>query len=233
MSTCIKAEGLSFAYSANGDNRSILNAVSLDVKSGEFICLTGPSGSGKSTLLNILGLLEAPQSGSLYFSGQRVDLNKELVREQIRRDKIGFVFQDFQLFDVLSAAENVDYFLARQGLRPSVRRQLVETHLREVGLWELRDRRPSQLSGGQKQRLAVARALAKSPVVIVADEPTANLDRENARIVLSTLSNLCELRGVTVIMASHDPLALEYCSRAFELSDGCLFVQPKGGSHAA
>lgn len=233
MALCIKAEALTFKYGQDDAERRVLDEVSLEIRIGEFVCLTGPSGSGKSTLLSILGMIELPQQGQLYFCGQRIDASQDAVRDELRRSRIGFVFQDFQLLDVLTAAENVEYFLARQGAPRRERAFLVKKHLEEVGLWELRDRRPGQLSGGQKQRLAIARALAKRPSLIVADEPTANLDRENARVILETLAELSRQRGVTVVMATHDPLALEYCDLAYDLAAGRCSVKQAGAHHAA
>lgn len=233
MTECIKVDGLTFRYGQKELSSTVLNRVSLTVTSGEFVCLTGPSGSGKSTLLNIIGLIEHPQEGELVFCGQRVDGASEAVRDALRRQHIGFIFQDFQLLDVLSAAENVEYFLTRQGIGRREREVLVQTYLERVGLWPFKDRRPNELSGGQKQRVAIARALAKRPKLIIADEPTANLDRESARIVLETLSELARSQKVTVIMATHDSLALAYCDRAYDLVTGQSTSPSQGDIHAA
>ena len=233
MTECIRVESLTFRYGRKELAATVLNRVTLAIADGEFVCLTGPSGSGKSTLLNIIGLLEHPQEGQLHFQGQRVDNASERARDDLRRNRIGFIFQDFQLLDVLTAAENVDYFLTRQGLARREREALVQTNLEKVGLWPFKDRRPGVLSGGQKQRVAIARALAKRPSLIIADEPTANLDRESARIVLQTLSELARSQSVTVIMATHDPLALEYCDRSYDLIAGHSQTRQGGGIHAA
>lgn len=211
---------LIFSYpTAQGLSR-VLDGIDLTVKSGDFICLTGPSGSGKSTLLNLLGLIEPPQEGAFLFQSKSVNGLQEADLNWIRRHKIGFIFQDFQLIDVLSVEENVEYFLTRQKVPYAERQKLVELALLEVGLLDHRHKRPSQLSGGQKQRVAIARALAKRPAVIIADEPTASLDMTTGRTVMEVLSRLNEKLGVTIVLASHDPMVLEYGKLEVKLQDG-------------
>lgn len=210
---------LSFNYGRDQKDR-VLNEVTIAIDKGEGICLTGPSGSGKSTLLNLLGLIEAPQDGELLFLGKPVKDMKEPELNDIRRFHIGFIFQDFQLIDVLSVWENVEFFLTRQQLPKALRKERVEEALQDLGLWEHREKRPNQLSGGQKQRVAVARALAKKPLVVVADEPTASLDSKTGRQLMENLKRIQEQRGVTVILASHDPMVLEFGLREIRLLDG-------------
>jgi ABC-type lipoprotein export system ATPase subunit len=197
-----------------------LDGVMLDVAGGDFICLTGPSGSGKTTLLNLLGLIEPLQQGSVTFAGTSVQSLSERERNRIRRYRIGFVFQAFHLLPVLRADENVEYFLTRQGLPRGTQRERSRAALEAVGLWEHRRKRPSEMSGGQCQRVAIARALAKRPDVILADEPTAHLDQENGRGIMEIFSRLNREHGVTLVMASHDPMVQGFASRQVRLVDG-------------
>lgn len=213
---------LVYSYQTPQGRSRVLNGIDLSVQSGDFICLTGPSGSGKSTLLNLLGMIEAPQEGSFQFQAKSVGGLSETELNWIRRYKIGFIFQDFQLIDVLSVEENVEYFLTRQGVAEAERQKLVELALHEVGLLEHRKKRPSQLSGGQKQRVAIARALAKRPAVIIADEPTASLDLSTGRTVMEVLKQLNEKLRVTIVMASHDPMVLDYARTEIKLRDGLI-----------
>ena len=198
-----RAKNLSFSYKLDQQEVHALREVDLEIKKGELLLIMGPSGSGKSTLLNLLGLIEPLQKGELAFQG--IDLRKQTEKKlnELRRFKIGFVFQSFLLFDVLSAAENVEYFLARQGLPRDLRKQRVEDALRMVDLFPQARQRPQQMSGGQRQRVAIARALAKAPELIIADEPTASLDQKTSREILKLLRNLAD-SGVTIIKDSHD-----------------------------
>ncbi len=221
---------LSFAYGRDGKDK-VLNDVDVTIAKSEGICLTGPSGSGKSTLLHLLGLIEAPQGGDLRFLDQSVHQMKEGELNDIRRFHIGFIFQDFQLIDVLSVYENVEFFLTRQQLPKALRQERVEAALLDLGLWEHRFKRPHQLSGGQKQRVAVARALAKHPLVVVADEPTASLDSKTGRQLMENLKMIQEQRGVTLILASHDPMVLGFGLREIRLQDGRILSSGKEARH--
>jgi len=209
-----------FSYKLGNLRVRALDGVELDIERGAFLCLSGPSGSGKTTLLNLLGLIEPVQDGSVAFAGTSVQQLSERERNRIRRYRIGFVFQTFQLFPVLRADENVEYFLTRQRLARDSRRERVRAALEAVGLWEHRRKRPSEMSGGQRQRVAVARALAKQPDVIIADEPTAHLDQATGRGVMEVLSRLNSERGVTLIMASHDPMVQGFARSRIRLVDG-------------
>ncbi|MEO5666840.1 MAG: ABC transporter ATP-binding protein, partial [Bdellovibrionota bacterium] len=179
-------------------------------------------GSGKSTLLNLLGLIESPQEGRLRLFGQDVALLSERDKNAIRRHKIGFIFQSFHLFNVLSAEENVEYFLHRQGVETSERKSRVEEALRAVGLWDHRKKRPLQMSGGQRQRVAIARAIAKRSEILIADEPTASLDQNTGREIMDLLAHLNKERGTTVVVSSHDPMVLSYIPKVIRLVDGRL-----------
>lgn len=197
-----------------------LCGASLEVLEGEMVVLAGPSGSGKSTLLSLMGLIEQPQKGAVLFSGHSVAHLSERERNRIRRHDIGFVFQSFQLFPTLTAAENVEYFLIQQGLDPATRRERVREALDSVGLWERRDHRPLELSGGQRQRVALARAAAKKPRLILADEPTASLDQRTGREIVELLARMNREQGTTLLIASHDPMVLERSPRTIRLQDG-------------
>jgi len=195
--------------------------VNLDIASGEFCLIMGPSGSGKSTLLNLLGLVEPVQVGSLSFQDEDLRVITEKKKNYLRRHQLGYIFQSFHLFDVLTAAENVEFFLTRQGIPAAERQKKVQQALEAVDLWLHRGKRPQEMSGGQRQRVAIARALAKQPAVIIADEPTASLDQDTSRTILQLLKDLCH-EGRTIIVSAHDPLARDYASRVLLLKDGRL-----------
>ncbi len=199
-----------------------LRQVSLDIHSGEFLAVWGPSGSGKSTLMNVLGLIDAPDDGEVWFDGQDTRQLDDNALTDFRGQKIGFVFQSFNLVPVLSALENVALPLQIQGLPEREARQRAEGVLAEVGLERFRDSRPDCLSGGQRQRVAIARALAIQPRLVIADEPTANLDSENASMVVSLMRELNRRKGVTFAFTTHDPRLLEHVDRKILLRDGSI-----------
>lgn len=215
-----RCENLSHHYALGTQAVPALTGINIKFDRGDIVCLTGPSGSGKSTLLNILGLIEPVQKGDLFLDGQNLAQLPNKQKNNIRRFKLGFIFQNFHLIEVLRADENIDFFLARQSINKRHRCEMVEAALRSVGLWEHRHKYPPQMSGGQRQRVAIARALAKKPDVIIADEPTASLDQKTGRSIMQILSDLSRKNGVTVIMASHDPMVLEFATTVIELYDG-------------
>ncbi|OFZ20538.1 MAG: ABC transporter ATP-binding protein [Bdellovibrionales bacterium GWB1_55_8] len=217
-----EANGIGFAYQLGSQKVNALTDVGLTISRGEFACLLGPSGSGKTTLLNLLGLIEPLQAGDIRFDGKSLKESNETEKNSIRRFSIGFVFQSFQLFPVLSAEENVEYFLTRQGVRPGERKEKVREALTSVGLWEHRSKRPLEMSGGQRQRVAIARAVAKSPLVIIADEPTASLDQTTGRGVMELFRSLNRDKGITILASSHDPMVHEFAQRRIQLKDGRL-----------
>jgi ABC-type lipoprotein export system ATPase subunit len=227
-----QCSNLNFSYAGQERREKVLNGIDLEVKAGDFICLTGPSGSGKSTLLNLFGLIEPPQEGELLFDGQNLKGLPEATLNHLRRFRIGYVFQDFQLIDVLSVEENVEFFLTRQKIPAKQRLELVGQALQEVGLWEHRSKRPGQLSGGQKQRVAIARALAKRPQVVIADEPTASLDHNTGRQIMERLESINKGSGVTIVLASHDPMVLEFGVCEVRLKDGTIIKEAGGHIHA-
>jgi ABC-type lipoprotein export system ATPase subunit len=210
---------VSFAYQLGSQKVQALKDVSLQIGSGEMVLLMGPSGSGKSTLLNLMGLIEPLAEGDIIFCGRSFASLGEQQLNHVRRFDIGFIFQSFLLFEVLTVRENIEYFLMRQQLPAAERSKRVEAVLAAVGLADKASCRPTELSGGQRQRVAIARAVAKKPRVIIADEPTANLDQHTASEILALLKGLAH-EGNTIIMASHDPLALSYADRTLKLRDG-------------
>lgn len=199
-----------------------LRGMDLVVQPGEFVALWGPSGSGKSTVLNLIGALDTPTTGTIRLQGQ--DLSG-LTRRQLsalRRDKIGFVFQAYNLIPVLTAYENAESVMALQGTPAAERKERVMQLLKDVGLEGMEHRRPHELSGGQQQRVAIARALASHPAIILADEPTANLDSVTSENLLRMMARLNEERGATFLFSTHDPRVMQYARRLVGLVDGVV-----------
>ncbi len=221
MDSLYELRQLNFQYQLGTQKVRALNSVDLNIAPGDLHLLVGPSGSGKSTLLNLLGLVETPQEGQLLFRGQDIKALSESAKNQIRLFQIGYVFQSFLLFDVLTASENVEYFLVQQGIAKDLRKARVAEALNAVGLKDHAQKRPLEMSGGQRQRVAIARALAKKPAVIIADEPTASLDQKTSREIMELLQNLSH-DGLSVIMSSHDPLSLDYCDSTTQIVDGSI-----------
>ncbi|MDE2850748.1 MAG: ABC transporter ATP-binding protein [Acidobacteriota bacterium] len=197
-----------------------LRGLTMDVEAGEFTAICGPSGSGKTTMLNLIGALDAMTSGSIVLEGRELaSLNKKELSE-LRRDRIGFVFQAYNLMPVLTAYENAEMVLWVQGVDGPSRRERVMGLLEQVGLKGMENRRPSELSGGQQQRVAIARAIASNPVVVLADEPTANVDSETAETLLELMEELNREQGVTFVFSTHDPQVMERARRVVRLVDG-------------
>jgi len=201
-----------------------LDQVSLEIRAGEFVAVMGPSGCGKSTLLNILGLLDEPSGGSYLFFGEEVAGQSESKLTKLRRDAIGFVFQSFNLIDDLTVAENVEVALLYRGLAASKRRDRVAEALERVGIAHRARHRPKQLSGGQQQRVAVARALVSEPKLILADEPTGNLDTANGEAVMTLLKDAASA-GVTVVMVTHSLVHAAEAQRTIKLLDGRVVTE--------
>lgn len=197
-----------------------LDKVTLDIEKGEFIALAGPSGSGKTTLLNLIGGLDVVDEGTIRFNGNDLMNLSDGQRADLRLHQIGFVFQAYNLIPVLTAAENVDYILMLQKVEKGIRAKKVSGILEEVGLTDKADNRPDELSGGQQQRVAVARAVVSDPQVILADEPTANLDSKTGRKLLEMMKEMNRSRLVTFVFATHDPMVMEFADRIVSLHDG-------------
>ncbi len=195
---------------------------SIKINPGDFAVLCGPSGSGKTTVLNMIGALDEPTSGRVSIEGEDLSrLNRSEI-SALRRDRIGFVFQSYNLIPVLTAYENAEFVLALQGVKESERRERVMTILKEVGLEGLEDRRPDEMSGGQQQRVAIARAIVTRPAIVLADEPTANVDSATAEALLDLMQALNENDGVTFLFSTHDQRVIDRAKRVIHLRDGLL-----------
>jgi len=197
-----------------------LRGVSFSVKKGEFLCIMGPSGSGKTTLLNIIGTLDKPTKGRVIVDGRDITRLRERELTEFRLRKIGFVFQFYNLIPVLTALENVELPMIFAGIPKKERKRRAEYLLRLVGLEDRMNHRPDELSGGEQQRVAIARALANNPSIILADEPTGELDTDTSRRVLDVFREVSRAEGVTVIIVTHDPVVAEYADRIIYLRDG-------------
>ena len=223
----VKIDNATRVYKVGTVETRALRGVNLSIENGEFTALVGPSGSGKTTLLQLIGCLDQPTSGSVWVDGKDVTRLNRNQRADMRRGHIGFIFQFFALIPTLTAYENVEMPLLLNGHSPKERRERVMELLKAVDLTERAKNRPDQLSGGQQQRVAVARALATKPSLILADEPTANLDTENGKQVMELMERLNKSTGVTFVFATHDPRVLKYAHRVVTLRDG-LIVENNG-----
>lgn len=215
-------DNLVFSYKLGNQQIQVLHGISLKIPQSRLVTISGPSGSGKSTLLNILGLIEPVQQGKVLFQNEDLGLIGEKRKNEIRKFQIGFIFQQFHLIPVLSAEENVRYFLARNKLSKNEIQERTEESLAAVGLWEHRTKKPSQLSGGQKQRVAIARAMAKSPTTIIGDEITASLDQKSGQEVMEVLATLAEKKNCSVILTTHDSMVQSFATQNFHIQDGML-----------
>lgn len=209
-----------------GDTEMIaLAGVSFDINSGAFISLSGTSGSGKTTLLNLLGGLDLATSGEIFIEDRKLNDLSDTELSHFRSRHLGFIFQTFNLLPVLSAVENVEYPLFKQGHPSALRKQMAMDALKKVGLEKFAANRPQQLSGGQRQRVAIARAFVHQPRLIIADEPTANLDKKTAGGILDLLKDLNQTLGVTIAIATHDPDVISRTDYSLHLSDGKLVTK--------
>lgn len=220
----IKTENLTKVYRTEEVETRALNNVSLHIKKGEFVSIMGPSGCGKSTLLNILGLLDDITSGSYLFDGQEMGKLKENGRSKVRKQNIGFIFQNFNLIDELNVYENIELPLIYNGMSSSERREKVKEILERMNISHRSKHFPQQLSGGQQQRVAVARALVTEPKLILADEPTGNLDSKNGNEVMELLTDL-HAKGSTIVMVTHSAHDASFSQRTIELKDGEIIAE--------
>jgi putative ABC transport system ATP-binding protein len=222
----VEVEGLRKRYALGGALVNALDNVSLAVTEGEFLALSGPSGSGKTTLLNMIGCIDVPDAGHVRIDGQEVSGKSPDDLSDLRARSIGFVFQTFNLLPVLTAAENVEYpLLNLRSLRRAERHRRVQQFLEVVGLERFARHRPGQLSGGQRQRVAIARALATHPRIILADEPTANLDQQTGASMLDLMKRINQEGGTTFIFSTHDPQVMSMADRCVSLRDGKIAHQ--------
>lgn len=211
---------VSFSYYLGSQKVLALDNLNLNIPKHSLITISGPSGSGKSTLLNLLGLIEPLQDGEIFFQNEEFSTMSPKRKNQIRKFHIGFIFQQFHLIPVLTAEENVEYFLKSQLLPKEEITTRSQEALTRVGLWKHRKKRPSELSGGQKQRVAIARALAKHPDVIIGDEPTASLDQTTGRGVMEIFKELVEEKKMSIILTTHDPMVQTFSQQNFHFHDG-------------
>ncbi|MCB9680162.1 MAG: ABC transporter ATP-binding protein [Alphaproteobacteria bacterium] len=218
----IEIRGLRRVYTQGEFTIQALAGVDLDLDKGEFAALMGPSGSGKSTLLNIIGGLDEPDGGAVRIEGRDLATMSASARADLRRNRLGFVFQAYNLIPVLTAIENAEFVLVLQGVPADERRARATKALADVGLAGLENRLPNQLSGGQQQRVAIARAIAPQPALVLADEPTANLDSKTSHELIELMRTLNREHGVTFLFATHDPHLLDAVDRVVRLVDGSI-----------
>ena len=216
----IRIEGVSKVYSTNGIDVHALRSLSLNIGKGEFTAIAGPSGSGKTTLLNVMSGLDIPSAGRVLLAGKYISDMKGSELSDFRRDHIGFIFQSYNLIPVLTVKENIEYIMLLQGISNDERRSRVSDILEQVGLGGMENRLPKQLSGGQQQRVAVARAMVSIPDLILADEPTANLDSHTGASLLDMMRRLNEENGMTFVFSTHDNMIMERANRLVLLKDG-------------
>jgi putative ABC transport system ATP-binding protein len=218
----VECNEVSKTYQQGKVDVQALKDVSLSIEQGEFLAIAGPSGSGKTTLLNLIGGLDASDAGRITVNGNNYAKMNQSQLAQLRLHRIGFVFQAYNLIPVLSAIENVEYVMLLQGVPSSDRRRRAKQILDEVGLAEKYDRRPAELSGGQQQRVAVARAIVSNPSIVLADEPTANLDSKTGQALLELMQEMNTAKKITFIFSTHDRMVMDYARRLVKLHDGQL-----------
>ncbi|WP_265435388.1 ABC transporter ATP-binding protein [Aeromonas media] len=229
MSDLIRLEAVSRSFTLGGTEVAALAQVSLRVAEGEYLAVMGPSGSGKSTLLNVLGLLDRPDEGRYWLGGEDTATLSEPALARLRGQRIGFVFQSFHLISRLTARENVELPLMLCGVAPAERYSRSQRLLEELRLDNRADHRPAELSGGQRQRVAIARAMAMAPRLILADEPTGNLDSRSGEEVITLLEGLNREQGMTLVVVTHDPRLGERAGRRLSMDDGRISSDSGGG----
>jgi len=225
----IKLNSVSKVYEQGQIEVHALSDISLELEEGGFISLCGPSGSGKSTLLNLIGGLDRPTSGSIEVDDKRLDQMTKGELAEMRLNYLGFIFQAYNLIPVLSARENVEFVMQLQGVPKGERFERALSVLTEVGLSGMENRRPGELSGGQQQRVAVARAIVTKPRLVLADEPTANLDSKTAQSLLEMMVQMNESHGATFVFSTHDKLVMQYAKRIVQLKDGKVVSDARQG----
>ncbi len=225
----IRFDGVEKYYRMDKVKVPALQSIDLSIGESEFIVLSGPSGCGKSTLLNLIGCMDKASQGSVWIDGEKVEDMSEKNLNRIRRQKLGFIFQSFNLLPVLSAYQNVEFpLLLQKNLKSSERHGRVTEMLDAVGLGQFHHHKANALSGGQRQRVAIARALVTRPRLVVADEPTANLDSINSRNILDLMRKMHEEMGTTFVFSTHDPLVVSYAKRVIQMKDGQV-IDDRGG----
>jgi putative ABC transport system ATP-binding protein len=216
----IEIKNITKDYQLGKTTVKALRGVNLDINHGEYVCIVGPSGAGKSTLLNIIGMLDKPTSGELYFDKKAIHRLKEKELHRFRKKRISFIFQSFNLIPVLNAYENIEFPLLIQGFSKTERKKRIEKLTEEVGINGYLRHKPDELSGGQRQRVAITRALVTNPEVVLADEPTANLDSMTGNTILTLMRKLNKEEKTTFLVASHDPVVMKEADRVINIMDG-------------
>jgi len=222
MMTAVRCVDLCKTYRQGDQDIKALDHVSIEIEEGGFVCLSAPSGGGKTTLLNAIGGLDIPDSGEVWIGEQRIDEMSKGELADLRLSSIGFVFQAYNLIPVLTAQENVEFVMQVQGVPAAERREKSMAILEEVGLKGLENRRPAEMSGGQQQRVAVARAIVSRPALVLADEPTANLDSKTSDELMELFTELNEHHNTTFVIATHDQRVMAYAKRLIRMLDGCI-----------
>lgn len=228
----IRVEGLIKKYGEGDLELTVLKNLDLEIKSGEFVAIIGPSGAGKSTLLYQMSLLDKPSAGEIFLDNHKTSVLSEAEKTEVRLRKLGYVFQDYALLPELTAEENVALPMLMQGMSREVAFQKAEKALARIGLAEKKHNLPSQLSGGQQQRVSIVRAIAHDPHILFADEPTANLDSENARVVMQAFLDLHHKDGQTIIMVTHEDEYAALAERVIMLKDGVIVEDRRNKHHA-
>lgn len=228
MKPMLELLNVSKIYGSGSARVAALQDVSLTIQEGEFTAFAGSSGSGKTTLLNLIGGLDTPSNGEVKLDGQNLTTISSKDLADLRRKKLGFIFQTFNLLPVLSGLENVEYPLLRMGLNAVEIKKRSKDAMIRVGLESVMNHRPNQMSGGQRQRVAIARAMVHNPRIILADEPTANLDKKTATDIISLMKNLNTESGVTFLFSTHDPMIMDAAKRIIHVSDGQLLPNKPG-----
>ena len=218
--SAVRCVGVSRIFKQGDIEVTGLDNVSVEIEPAEFVCLVAPSGGGKTTLLNAIGGLDRPDAGEIWVAGKRIDDLSKSDLAEMRLNNVGFVFKAYNLIPVLTARENVEFDMQVQGVPAEERRQRSDAILPEVGLAALEDRRPAKMSGGQQQRVAVARAIVSKPAMVLADEPTANLDSHTAEQLMELFVSLNEKHGTTFVIATHDQRVMAYAKRIVRMLDG-------------
>ena len=218
----LKAENLIKIYHDNGVPVNALRGINLTVSKGEYIVIAGPSGSGKTTLLNLLGALDKPTEGKIYFEGEDITLKEKKELSKMRLHKLGFIFQAYNLIPVLTAIENIEFSMMLLGIPDNIRREKALALMDELGIKELANKRPNEMSGGQQQRVAVARAIVNNPSLVLADEPTANLDSVTAGHLLDLMEQMNSEKNITFVFSSHDKQVIDRAKRLIILKDGMI-----------
>jgi putative ABC transport system ATP-binding protein len=216
----IRTEHVEKTYAENGIPVHAVNDISLAIQKGEFLAIAGPSGSGKTTLLNMIGALDKPTSGIVFLEGEDLAAKQRSGLASLRLQKIGFIFQAYNLIPVLTALENIEFKMMLLGMSEKGRREQARRVMRDLGIEELADKRPNEMSGGQQQRVAIARAIVNNPPIVLADEPTANLDSVTAHNLIDLMVAMNKEKGITFVFSSHDSQVLEHARRVVYLHDG-------------